>query len=89
MTCLTEEMNRKYQDILEDLLPKVTKTYNIYSFLEFYSGVFLPKEGLVEWTESLEKRINLSTLQQVGNISQLFNYVIDNSSESQTLKVKF
>lgn len=88
-TCLTEEMSIKYQIILEELMIKVTKTYNVYSFLEFYSGVFLPKEGVVEWTESLEKRINTSSLQAVSNISQLFNYVIDNSSENQALKGKF
>ena len=50
VTCLTEEMSSKYVQIIDELLPKVTKTSNIYSFLEFYSGVFLPKDGPVEWT---------------------------------------
>lgn len=88
-TCLTENMNTKYQAILDTLMAKITKTFNVYSFLEFYEGVFLPKEAVVEWTESLERRISTASLQQVGNISQLCNYVIDSSSESETLKGKF
>ena len=44
-TCLTEEMNFKYQNTLDELMLKIAKSNNIYSFLEFYSGVFLPKEA--------------------------------------------
>jgi hypothetical protein len=43
-------------------MDRVAKSNNVYSFLEFYSGVFLPKDGPVEWTEALEKRINLTEL---------------------------
>lgn len=65
------------------------KTNNIYSFLEFYSGVFLPKDVPAEWTESLEKRININELVAVGNINQLYNFVIENSTENNALKAKF
>lgn len=44
-TCLTEEMSEKYQSILDRLMPRIAKANNNYSLLEFYSGVFLPKEG--------------------------------------------
>lgn len=69
VTCLTEEMSSKYQSILDRLMPKIVKINNTYSFLEFYSGVFLPKEGPPEWTESLERRINTAGLQDVKNIN--------------------
>lgn len=43
-------MNLKYQGILDEVMLSITKSNNLYSFLEFYSGVFLPKEAPVEWT---------------------------------------
>lgn len=32
-TCLTQEMSTKYEEALDALLPKITKTNSIYSFL--------------------------------------------------------
>ena len=61
-TCLTEEMNFKYQNTLDDLMLKMAKSNNIYSFLEFYAGVFLPKEAPTEWTETLERRIDAESI---------------------------
>ena len=68
-TCLTEQMRNKYQTVLDELLPKVTKSNNVYSFLEFYAGVFLPKDGPVEWTEVLERNVSTASLSSVSNIN--------------------
>ena len=51
--------------------------------------MFLPKEAPVEWTESLEKRINPSSLLSINNINQLSNFVIENSTDNTSLKNKF
>jgi len=55
-------MANRYQLALDEIMVRVAKTNNIYSFLEFYSGVFLPKDASVERTESLEKRIDVSSV---------------------------
>lgn len=89
VTCLTEEMACKYQNTLTELTQCIAKSNNLYSFLEFYSGVFLPKEGPVEWTESLEKRINVGGIFSICNINELYNFVIENSTENLALKGKF
>jgi hypothetical protein len=80
VTCLTEKMANKYQNVLDELMIRVAKTNNTYSFLEFYSGVFLPKDAPTEWTESLEKRIQPSGVESIANINELYNFVIENST---------
>lgn len=75
--------------ILEELFPRISKANNVYSFLEFYAGVFLPKEGPVEWTEALERRVVAEDLNKIANINDLYNFVIENSTENINLKAKF
>jgi len=51
------------------------KATNIYSFLEFYSGVLMPSEAInidqessEEWKNTLEKKIKHSELKNISTI---------------------
>jgi hypothetical protein len=41
---MAEENHQRYLLALEELIPIVSKSNNVYSFLEFFSGVFLSKD---------------------------------------------
>jgi hypothetical protein len=41
---LNEDIHQRYLLALEELIPVISKSNNVYSFLEFFSGVFLSKE---------------------------------------------
>jgi hypothetical protein len=88
-TSLKERTNQRLQLVLDEILPKMYRGGNVYCFLEFYSGVLLPKEAPMGWIETLEKRLPYEGLAAINNVFQLFNYVIDNSAEVAVLKAKF
>jgi hypothetical protein len=44
-TPLPEDTHERYLLALEELIPVITKSNNVYSFLEFFAGVFLAKDS--------------------------------------------